>query len=309
MTMWSDNRNHLLDDLIRDSVFVLRGLVVGMPPGQFVAMVALTQLVESLSHANVRLSFGPWLDSACWSARSTTGCTTASAWGMNRRARAAWAGTTSRCCSRCGTCCSAAPLRRPLRAHRHPRPAARSRRPRLRPRLLGPAVAGPAPPGRPARRGAALILRRHDGLLRRHLAGRCLLPAPAGHRCWSLLPLLMAVAVLGLGWFWWEPSVAGVRGLLDSWRPAGRCSSGWNRGGPARCAPVLAPLILVALAVPALVVVHLAAGGLADDAGHGRPGGPAALSAAAAQPGAAGRWQRRWAGRWPARCLRCWRWC
>lgn len=61
MTMWSDNRNHLLDDLIRDSVFVGVALGVGIAPSQFVAVVALTQLVESLSHANVRLSFGPLL--------------------------------------------------------------------------------------------------------------------------------------------------------------------------------------------------------------------------------------------------------
>ncbi len=58
MTMWTDNRNHLLDDVLRDSVFVLVALLVGVPPGQFVAIVACTQLVESLSHANVRLSFG-----------------------------------------------------------------------------------------------------------------------------------------------------------------------------------------------------------------------------------------------------------
>ena len=61
MTMWSDNRNHLLDDLIRDTAFVGVALLVGVPPSQFVAIVALTQLVESLSHANVRLSFGPLL--------------------------------------------------------------------------------------------------------------------------------------------------------------------------------------------------------------------------------------------------------
>ena len=61
MTMWSDNRNHLLDDLLRDSLFVLVALLVGIAPSQFVAVVALTQLVESLSHANVRLSFGPLL--------------------------------------------------------------------------------------------------------------------------------------------------------------------------------------------------------------------------------------------------------
>ena len=58
MTMWSDNRNHLLDDLIRDTLFVGLALLVGVAPSQFVAIVAITQLVESLSHANVRLSFG-----------------------------------------------------------------------------------------------------------------------------------------------------------------------------------------------------------------------------------------------------------
>ena len=58
MTMWSDNRNHLLDDVLRDSAFVVVALLVGIPPGQFVAVVVLTQLMESLSHANVRLSFG-----------------------------------------------------------------------------------------------------------------------------------------------------------------------------------------------------------------------------------------------------------
>ena len=61
MTMWSDNRNHLLDDVLRDSVFVLLALGLGVPPAQFVALVALTQLLESLAHANVRLSFGPLL--------------------------------------------------------------------------------------------------------------------------------------------------------------------------------------------------------------------------------------------------------
>lgn len=61
MTMWSDNRNHLLDDVLRDSVFVLVALLVGVPPGQFIAVVACTQLLESLAHANLQLSFGPLL--------------------------------------------------------------------------------------------------------------------------------------------------------------------------------------------------------------------------------------------------------
>lgn len=61
MSYWTDNRNHLLDDVLRSSVFALLGLLVGVPPAQFIALTALTQLVESLSHANVRLPFArPW---------------------------------------------------------------------------------------------------------------------------------------------------------------------------------------------------------------------------------------------------------
>ncbi len=58
MTMWSDNRNHLLDDLIHDSLLVLLAMAIGVAPGQFVAIVAIAQLSQSLQHANLRLSFG-----------------------------------------------------------------------------------------------------------------------------------------------------------------------------------------------------------------------------------------------------------
>ena len=58
MTMWTDSRNHLLDDLLRDLIVVALGHAVGVPPAQFIALVALSQLVENLSHANLRLSFG-----------------------------------------------------------------------------------------------------------------------------------------------------------------------------------------------------------------------------------------------------------
>jgi len=64
MTYWSDNRNHLVDDVLRDAVIASLALVVGVAPGQFIALVAVTQLVESLSHANVDIGFGPlraWL--------------------------------------------------------------------------------------------------------------------------------------------------------------------------------------------------------------------------------------------------------
>lgn len=59
MTVWSDNRNHLLDDLIRDLLLVTLAQLIGVAPGQFVAIVAITQLSESFQHANLRLWFGP----------------------------------------------------------------------------------------------------------------------------------------------------------------------------------------------------------------------------------------------------------
>ena len=62
MSMWSDNRNHLLDDVLRDVFFVLLARFIGVEPGQFVALVAFSQLMENLQHANVRLWFGPVLE-------------------------------------------------------------------------------------------------------------------------------------------------------------------------------------------------------------------------------------------------------
>jgi sterol desaturase/sphingolipid hydroxylase (fatty acid hydroxylase superfamily) len=59
LTMWSDNRSHLLDDLIQALVFAVVAQLIGVEPGQFVAIVALTQLSESFQHANLRLWFGP----------------------------------------------------------------------------------------------------------------------------------------------------------------------------------------------------------------------------------------------------------
>jgi sterol desaturase/sphingolipid hydroxylase (fatty acid hydroxylase superfamily) len=58
MTMWSDSRNHLLDDLLRDAILVVVAQLIGIGPGQFVAIVAVTQLSENLHHANLRMWFG-----------------------------------------------------------------------------------------------------------------------------------------------------------------------------------------------------------------------------------------------------------
>lgn len=58
MTFWSDNRNHLLDVVMTDVAFALVALLIGVPPAQFVTLVVAGRVVESLSHANLRVSFG-----------------------------------------------------------------------------------------------------------------------------------------------------------------------------------------------------------------------------------------------------------
>ena len=58
MTFWTDDRNHLLDMVLTDLVLAVVALAIGVAPGQFVAIVAVSRALESLAHANVRLSFG-----------------------------------------------------------------------------------------------------------------------------------------------------------------------------------------------------------------------------------------------------------
>jgi sterol desaturase/sphingolipid hydroxylase (fatty acid hydroxylase superfamily) len=60
MTFWSDDRNHLLDDIIASLWFLAIGLLIGVPPLQFPILVLVLRFLESLSHANARVSFG-WL--------------------------------------------------------------------------------------------------------------------------------------------------------------------------------------------------------------------------------------------------------
>jgi sterol desaturase/sphingolipid hydroxylase (fatty acid hydroxylase superfamily) len=58
MTFWSDDRNHLFDEIISFVWFTAIALLIGIPPMQFPIAVLLLRFLESLSHANVRLSFG-----------------------------------------------------------------------------------------------------------------------------------------------------------------------------------------------------------------------------------------------------------
>lgn len=83
----------------------------------------------------------------------------------------------------------------------------------------------------------------------------CLLPRPL---LWALLPLaLMAAGVFGLGWLWWEPGVAGVRSLLGQGDLLAALFEWLESMGLPDWRPVLAPMILVALGLPAVVMATL----------------------------------------------------
>jgi sterol desaturase/sphingolipid hydroxylase (fatty acid hydroxylase superfamily) len=62
MTFWSDNRNHLLDDLLRDLVLAGAALAIGVAPGQFVALVVASRVLQSLQHANLRWRWSGWME-------------------------------------------------------------------------------------------------------------------------------------------------------------------------------------------------------------------------------------------------------
>lgn len=65
MTFWTDNRNHLLDDILTTLLLSVVAKLIGVGPGQFVALVAFSQLSENLQHANFKCSFG-WLGDRLW---------------------------------------------------------------------------------------------------------------------------------------------------------------------------------------------------------------------------------------------------
>lgn len=58
MTLWSDNRNHVLDDVTQAMWMGAVAQLIGVEPGTFPLLVLLFGVVESLSHANARIDFG-----------------------------------------------------------------------------------------------------------------------------------------------------------------------------------------------------------------------------------------------------------
>lgn len=58
MTFWTEDRNHVIDDLLRDGIMALVAVAIGMPPGQFIGIVVVSRLLQSLQHANLRWRYG-----------------------------------------------------------------------------------------------------------------------------------------------------------------------------------------------------------------------------------------------------------
>lgn len=59
MTAWSDDRNHILDDIMHAVVFAFFALLFGVSPSQFILLVVFSQLIQSWQHANIKVNLGP----------------------------------------------------------------------------------------------------------------------------------------------------------------------------------------------------------------------------------------------------------
>ena len=75
---------------------------------------------------------------------------------------------------------------------------------------------------------------------------------------WSLLPLALAGAAVGLlGWAYWESAVAAVRSLLEQTQLVTAMLNWLDDIGANRLRAVMAPMIVVALSVPLVVLATL----------------------------------------------------
>jgi hypothetical protein len=75
---------------------------------------------------------------------------------------------------------------------------------------------------------------------------------------WSMLPLMLAGgAVFGLGWLYWESSVAAVRATLEQWALVLAAMTWLDSVGAGALRTLIAPLIVVAVAVPVIVIGSL----------------------------------------------------
>jgi len=62
MSLWNDDRNHFLDEIVQTALFTFVGLFIGAQPGQFVVLVALGNTLQAIQHVNARLPYGSLLE-------------------------------------------------------------------------------------------------------------------------------------------------------------------------------------------------------------------------------------------------------
>jgi sterol desaturase/sphingolipid hydroxylase (fatty acid hydroxylase superfamily) len=58
MTLWSDDRNHILDDVLALVWSGTIAMLIDVPPGEYPLVLIGFRLIESLSHTNVKIGFG-----------------------------------------------------------------------------------------------------------------------------------------------------------------------------------------------------------------------------------------------------------
>jgi len=58
VTVWSDDRNHVVDDFLMTLALVVFAQFVGVQPDDYILILMIGRLIESWSHANVDMSFG-----------------------------------------------------------------------------------------------------------------------------------------------------------------------------------------------------------------------------------------------------------
>ena len=124
----------------------------------------------------------------------------------------------------------------------------------------------------------------------------------------SLLPLLIAGGLaLVLGYFFWEGAVAGVRSAIESLSLVETLLAWLDRTAGPSFRTVIAPLVVVVLALPLVVVVSLLlvamlmTPAIVSLVAERRFAGLARLRGAALWQSVLWSWAGRW---WP--CWRCW---
>jgi sterol desaturase/sphingolipid hydroxylase (fatty acid hydroxylase superfamily) len=62
MNRWTDDRGNIVDTILQEVFIAAWGLVIGVPPVDYGLIAFFGTMIEKLSHANTRITFGPVFD-------------------------------------------------------------------------------------------------------------------------------------------------------------------------------------------------------------------------------------------------------